>query len=704
MKYLMLITVSLLLAGCREVPEEPEDSVTPAQPRTLVYSIEDASMQWDSSAAAVLFERNDYDSGAARYESSSVEVNLEGASFSFSGLMPAEQASAYFYDFIYPSGAVSSVKDGVVTLDIPSSQTPGATFADPAACPVYGRDGASYPSQPSYIGAGVDAFAAFGKIVLKQLKLAPGETLQSVTLTVEGCDIAGQVCYDLASGEVTYPEGSSSSIFLSGEKLTADAAGFDVWFACKPFTAAAGTAVSLVTKTSNLTHSYTFATEADLEFRAGEVTTFEARPEESPVTGRIWYVSARSGDDGKDGLSPSSAFKNLHKALSVIAPGDQVRLMPGTWSYAYDAMTLNPEQSGKPGQYISFVAHDPLDKPVIHVGGSGAWNAIKCYASYIIFDGIEIAGDNAKISQSEAYACAKKYYDTGEINWNAAAVYNANGISITKKSGAASGPTHVIVRNCEVHDMPGAGIGAGSSDYITFENNQIYNCAWFSMYANSGISFGDPYNSDGSTGHKMIIRGNTVSGCHAEVPWARRGNSFSFSDGNGIIIDVNTTNSYKGRTLVQNNVSFNNGGSGIHTFKANHVDIVGNTAYYNGHFYNGSYGEIWANQSDDVHIYNNIMVGGRDDVSSWCNLGDSDAVYRNNIYWNGNIKFRRTGDLEADPMFVNASTDRKVADFHLQEGSPAIGHGTDFSANPATDRDGNPRSPGFDCGAYQFVK
>jgi hypothetical protein len=56
-----------------------------------------------------------------------------------------------------------------------------------------------------------------------------------------------------------------------------------------------------------------------------------------------------------------------------------------------------------------------------------------------------------------------------------------------------------------------------------------------------------------------------------------------------------------------------------------------------------------------------------------------------------------TGNINADPLFVNAPTD-----LHLQAGSPAIGTGTSVGA-PSTDFDGNPRPAGgpTDMGAYQ---
>ena len=63
---------------------------------------------------------------------------------------------------------------------------------------------------------------------------------------------------------------------------------------------------------------------------------------------------------------------------------------------------------------------------------------------------------------------------------------------------------------------------------------------------------------------------------------------------------------WKGRALIANNVSAFNGGSGIHTFRTRYVDIINNTTYWNGGVVN--YQEIFANNSADINILNNIMV------------------------------------------------------------------------------------------------
>ena len=154
---------------------------------------------------------------------------------------------------------------------------------------------------------------------------------------------------------------------------------------------------------------------------------------------------------------------------------------------------------------------------------------------------------------------------------------------------------------------------------------------------------------------------------------------------------------YSGRTLVANNVVFNNGVAGIHVFSSDHVDVVNNTAYMNSQTPTANNGEIDANSSGDVNVINNILysIPGKTVNSNWKN--SPKIIYDYNIYFNStNIAVLGPHDLQADPRFVNPSTDSASADFHLQSTSPAINSGTAHLA-PHIDMNGNSRPS---CGAY----
>ena len=164
-----------------------------------------------------------------------------------------------------------------------------------------------------------------------------------------------------------------------------------------------------------------------------------------------------------------------------------------------------------------------------------------------------------------------------------------------------------------------------------------------------------------------------------------------YSDGNGIILDVNQQYGrspdgfhYIGRTLVQSNLCYDNGGSGIHTVTADHVDIINNTVYLNSASVHLEYGEIFTYGSNDVRIMNNVLVapvanlaaGEKPEPVNSPGGKNSDVIMAHNIYFGGNIPpVMGEGDMIADPRFVNPSLDDKVADFHLRPDSPALKKG-----------------------------
>ena len=427
-----------------------------------------------------------------------------------------------------------------------------------------------------------------------------------------------------------------------------------------------------------------------------------------PVSGPKTYYVGPDGSDDNTGIAPAFAVQTFGKAISLLKPGDVLKVMPGTYvSEGKPIIEMKPQNSGEQDKWITIQAEDPRNKPVLKVGGQGAWNAVIVDASWVVIDGLELCGWNQQLDSLQARKNAEVYaFDHDNINWNYTAMFNTNGLSIGDKSFMT---THVTVKNCVIHDFPGGGLGATTSDYITFEDNVVYNNAWFCMYACSGISVIHPVNSDSNTGHKIIVRGNLVYNNRCMIPWCTTAD-FRLSDGNGIIMDINQygdsggaykNEAYNGRTLVANNVSIYNGGSGIHSFKADHVDIVNNTAYWNGRKYpENNYNEIFGHNCKDVNIVNNIMIA-RD--GGYCNNSASGPVYMNNLYF-GNTKVMGSGDKKGDPKVVKLSRNGAEADMHITSGSPAIGMGLKADYVPATDKDGNPRGSSIDVGAYQFVK
>ncbi len=135
---------------------------------------------------------------------------------------------------------------------------------------------------------------------------------------------------------------------------------------------------------------------------------------------------------------------------------------------------------------------------------------------------------------------------------------------------------------------------------------------------------------------------------------------------------------------MQSNLCYDNGGSGIHTVSANHVDVINNTVYLNSASVHLEYSEMFTYGSSDVHFINNIMVAPVANIAAGekpepVNQGggkNTNVTFSHNVYFGGNIApTLGEGDVIADPQFVRPSIDDKTANFHLKPGSPAVGKG-----------------------------
>ena len=415
-----------------------------------------------------------------------------------------------------------------------------------------------------------------------------------------------------------------------------------------------------------------------------------------------YYVSP-SGNNSNTGLYPNTPFQTIQKGHDVATAGDTVFIMDGIYSSSTTTL-LKITRSGTANAYITFKALAG-HKPKIFISGN-VWNAVTINGNYIVIDGIELEGNNANITYDQAFAAYTNY-----INGTAGPLgnYNTNGFSIGGPSTETRFPHHVVIRNCTVHDFPGGGISSIQADYTTIENNLVYNNAWYMMYGGSGISILTPFDSDNVTSYKNIIRNNKCYTNKTTIPWH---SIRKLSDGNGIIIDINQYPyggspggvPYVGRTLVENNLCVNNGGSGIHAYRANHVDMINNTVYQNATVLS-DYANIFANDCVDVNIFNNISYAAS---GKKCNSTNKNVnvKYDFNIYFNGSVAVQGTNDAIADPKFINPSTDVTMSNFKLQTTSPAIDQGSNVAGQYSLkDILGISRPQGLkpDRGAYEHT-
>ena len=420
-----------------------------------------------------------------------------------------------------------------------------------------------------------------------------------------------------------------------------------------------------------------------------------------------YYVST-GGSDANDGRTETTAFTTPQKALDVAQPGDIVLLMEGTYRGG-QANVATFRRPGTPDAWITLKNY-PGQQPTLTSTG---WNIVSIAdgskenpsdisaLAYLEIRGLHIRGEGD---------VAKKKYP-GAMN-QADSRTNSNGIAIDGRF-MQNIPHHLRIADNLVEYCPGGGIGSIEGDWITVENNICRCNCWTTIYATSGISVMGTSNFDASDNiYRVLVRNNICYRNETYEFWKEVNRP---SDGNGIILDVNQktttrpTFSFRGRTLVQGNLCFDNGGSGIHTVRANRVDIINNTTYLNSASKSLEYSQIYAYDSEDVRIINNILVAPIADLSAGENPKPVNAsrksptvLYTHNLYFGGNIPpTMGEGDVIADPLFVNPSRDSKAADFHLRPNSPAIGKGVTFPFAPFLDLDGKPRKAAPAKGVYE---
>ncbi len=442
----------------------------------------------------------------------------------------------------------------------------------------------------------------------------------------------------------------------------------------------------------------------------------------SPTT---LYVSPDGS--GADGRSEETAFNTIGEAVAELVAGDTVLVMNGTYTESdFTAPIAYIAVSGRPDAWITFKAY-PGHEPKIKSRNITALRIVG--ASYIVIDGFDIEGSRDEVSPSEADRILCDGLNASELVNKA----QGNGIEIVADYNNQNQISHhIIVRNNRVYRFGGNGIEVVRADYMTIENNEVYENAFFSPFDTSGITLYQLRDLEpvppGQEGRivKNFIRGNIAFRNENKFGFVKgfEGNgcdrSAGISDGNGIIIDDfrNTQGDqskkrpYGGRTLIENNIVYDNGGRGINVFSSNHVDVVNNTSYKNGRT-GPTNADMASDETKDVRFLNNIIYARSDRKANSVLFRRGQEADRTTVRYDNNLVFgssdfdEASGDnniIGLDPEFVNAEAE----DFSLRDDSPAIDGGVDELDGlmaPAKDQRGvsRPQFGGVDIGALEFV-
>ncbi|GEM_PF-2406633 len=420
--------------------------------------------------------------------------------------------------------------------------------------------------------------------------------------------------------------------------------------------------------------------------------------------GRTYYV-AKTGNDANPG-SASQPWRTIQKAANTLVAGDTVFIRAGT--YAEQVLPANSGTAGNPIVYMSYPG-----------------------------DVVTIDGNSVSLQEWEGlFEIDSKSYITvsGLRVVNVGPNGNNTGIQVENSN-------HIIIKNNYTNNTASSGIIVWSSTNILVDNNEVVHaCSKGATSINECISVGETSNfeisnnyvHDGNSyrGEGIVLKdgssngtvhGNTVHtvpfvGIYIDA-WDKYTHDFKIYNnvvhdvfqGDGISIGSEQGGLLK-NIYVYNNVSYHNEFVGISIHKCcisshtlNTIHVINNTVYNNGWKDWGGGITLDNKQAQNVLFRNNISSDNlsfqialeeftQNAVTVDYNLIDGFRGYQGEVY----------GDhyVTGNPKFVNAGG----ADFHLQNGSPAIDSGTGTSA-PNDDFDGvsRPQNGAWDIGAFEYL-
>ena len=214
------------------------------------------------------------------------------------------------------------------------------------------------------------------------------------------------------------------------------------------------------------------------------------------------YFVSPAGDDRNSGLSFSSPFSSINKAVNFAAPGDTVFLLPGTFKETVQLVG----KKGAPEKPVCIFGYsmDPAQRPFIDGGASApSLNASNYWMNIQNSEWVEIGNINFKNGWTDPITISNSSY----ITFDGCYFYGG------RKAVAASGALthHLLVQNC-YWDQGGS--------YLWFYNEPAgIDAAWAKMHDGSMQYYNGSFINFSGTGGSIVIRNNTIINAFNGIRW-----------------------------------------------------------------------------------------------------------------------------------------------------------------------------------------
>lgn len=241
------------------------------------------------------------------------------------------------------------------------------------------------------------------------------------------------------------------------------------------------------------------------------------------------YVSAAGGDDSADG-SEGAPWRTLQHAADSVEPGTTV-LVDASADYEGG---LDLHRSGTEGAYVIFRPLDDAQMPTL-VGAPGRDATVDIAASYVVFQGFEVAGQRGETLEEDAIGIRIEprggsishvevrnniVHDIGPGQLDVdACYYNGHGILAQAEGDAI---THLVIDGNELHDLY-----VGNSECLVVNGNIGGFCVtnnYVHDVDNIGIDIIGYERNDHETTYAGTIADNVVLDASNYWPYCSRGN------------------------------------------------------------------------------------------------------------------------------------------------------------------------------------